>query len=83
MAVAILENKIQSNGTDAYKFATTTFRVYVNEAELEQLMEDGYDDNGELIKPTREEAFAYLANEEILKMYSSDANVKMYEIDLA
>lgn len=79
-----LANKIQSNGTEAYKFATTTFRVYVNENELENLMENGYEDFGEKVEhPTREQAFEYLANEEILKMYRSDANVKMYEIDLA
>lgn len=79
-----LSNKIQKNNRDYYKFATVTLRVYVDKSEVERVMEEGYFDGAETIKPATElEAFDLLASEEVMKMFHSDVNVKHYETDLA
>ncbi len=81
-----LENNIQRNREQAYKFATITVRVYVDLDELEQAVENGYQDpvSGEFEKFESEpEAFDYLARQKILSLFPTDEPCKHYETDLS
>ena len=81
----LLKNTIQKNGTQAYKFADITVRVYVDLDELDSLMENGYqDEEGESVKPDSEEAaFDKLAREKILSLFPTDEPCKFYDANLS
>ena len=82
----MLDNNLQRNGKQAYKFATITVRVYVDLDELEQATENGYQDpvDGEFKKFDSEvEAFDHLAREKILSLFPTDEPCKHYETDLS
>jgi hypothetical protein len=76
----MFENTIQTNGTRSWKWVTITGRVYVDNAALEQLV----DESQKVDKPiTYDEAFEELARERLHEdaIPNSDEPFKFDSID--
>jgi hypothetical protein len=69
-----MDNKLQDNGKEYYKFATITVRVFVDKDEVENAAGDSFD---------TEEAFDKLAKKKITELFPTETPVKHYETDLA
>ena len=69
----MLDNKLESNNREYYKFATVTVRVFVDKDDVDEITMNG----------NTVEAFDILAKEKIAALFPTEHPIKHYETDLA